>query len=216
MRPLHPVKVTSNIAIAPNAWLLTFARQFDFTPGHVIGITLEKGVEPRLYSIASGKDHHEVCILYTRKPDGVLTPALSEVSQGDTIHVTDPFGNFICREDRAIWVASGTGIAPFASMFFSGQYHNKTLIQGGRTRDTLYFRHFFAKNMGDHYHPCCSRLASEGCFHGRVTHYLEGLDHVDTDIPYYLCGTAEMVVDVRDVLIARGVPFSNIMAEIFF
>jgi NAD(P)H-flavin reductase len=33
---------------------------------------------------------------------------------------------------------------------------------------------------------------------------------------YLLCGSARMVVEVRDLLIARGVPFEDIVAEIYF
>ncbi|GAH54743.1 unnamed protein product, partial [marine sediment metagenome] len=32
----------------------------------------------------------------------------------------------------------------------------------------------------------------------------------------YICGQASMCVDLRDLLIARGVPFANIMVEIYF
>ncbi len=31
-----------------------------------------------------------------------------------------------------------------------------------------------------------------------------------------LCGNAEMVVEVRDLLISRGIPFGQIRAEIYF
>jgi len=31
-----------------------------------------------------------------------------------------------------------------------------------------------------------------------------------------LCGSSGMVVEVRDILIDRGIPFGNITAEIYF
>jgi ferredoxin/flavodoxin---NADP+ reductase len=216
MKEIFPANVTANKEIAPGAFLLSFPRNFSFTAGQVIGITLSKGEEPRLYSIASGENQDEVWILYTIKPDGALTPQLAQAKPGDTVYITKPFGNFICREEKAVWIATGTGIAPFASMFFSGQYKSKILIQGNRTRDGLYFSEQFIKQMGKNYHLCCSREKQPGCFFGRVTDYLSSLTNTDTHIPYYLCGSAEMVVDVRDLLIEKGVPFNNIMAEIFF
>jgi len=39
---------------------------------------------------------------------------------------------------------------------------------------------------------------------------------IPADIKYYLCGKALMVVETRDILIERGVPFSNILSEIYF
>lgn len=216
MRKSFPIHVTQNKAIAPNAWLLSFPRFFDFTPGQVIGISLNSNDEPRLYSIASGNKHDEIWILYTKKPEGLLTPPLSVARPGDTILITEPFGNFICKEEKAVWIATGTGIAPFSSMFFSGLYANKILIQGNRSVEGLYFSDEFKEKMGNDYHPCCSQIAHEGCFDGRVSAFLEKQESLDPDIPYYLCGVAEMVVDVRDLLISRGVPYNKIMAEIFF
>ena len=35
-------------------------------------------------------------------------------------------------------------------------------------------------------------------------------------IKYYLCGNPEMVVEVRDIILGKGVDFENIIAEIYF
>jgi ferredoxin-NADP reductase len=70
--------------------------------------------------------------------------------------------------------------------------------------------------MGNRYVPSCTREAVEGIYHGRVLKYLSELEQLDPLVKYYLCGSAEMVVDVRDLLIERGVPFENVVAEIFF
>jgi len=37
-----------------------------------------------------------------------------------------------------------------------------------------------------------------------------------TDNRYYLCGSAEMVVQVRDILISKDIPFQNIVSETYF
>lgn len=216
MSMLRVQKVISNTEIAPNAYLLKFARDFDFYAGQVIGISLDPGQEPRLYSIASGVDMPEVWILYTINPEGLLTPQLQHLGPGDELYITEVFGNFLCREQEAVWIATGTGIAPFASMLFSGQGEGKILIQGNREQSGLYLREYFEDSMPERYFGCCSRRRADTCFHGRVTDFVQQWEGLKTNIPYYLCGSAEMVVDVRDLLIERGVPFENIMAEIFF
>jgi ferredoxin/flavodoxin---NADP+ reductase len=216
MKEISPVKVISNRQIADNAFLLVVPRIFDFIAGQVIGITIHPADEPRLYSIASGITQNELWVLYTVKPDGRLTPPLSALKPGDTIRMTMPFGNFICLDEKAVWIASGTGIAPFASMIFSGQGKNKTLIQGSQDKARLYFYEKFINVPGLNYFPCCSREANDGCFKGRVTDFVENMQDLDTTITYYLCGIAEMVVDTRDLLIERGVAYNRIMAEIFF
>lgn len=51
---------------------------------------------------------------------------------------------------------------------------------------------------------------------GRLTNYIEYLLDFQQTENYYLCGSAEMVVDVRNLLIGKGVPFNNIITEIYF
>ena len=41
-------------------------------------------------------------------------------------------------------------------------------------------------------------------------------DSLDTNKKYYLCGSAEMVVETRDILLSRGGPVTNINSEIDF
>jgi ferredoxin/flavodoxin---NADP+ reductase len=57
---------------------------------------------------------------------------------------------------------------------------------------------------------------NEEVYHGRVTDYLKTVAHLPEDYKYYLCGRAEMVVEARDILIARGIPFNSIISEIYF
>jgi ferredoxin/flavodoxin---NADP+ reductase len=121
LKTLSQQTILSNTGTAPGAYLLTFARKFEFVPGQVIGIAMNPAEKPRLYSIASGNNENVVRILYTVKPEGKLTPDMARLQPGDTIYVSEPFGGFLCNEEeQAVWVATGTGIAPFASMFFSG------------------------------------------------------------------------------------------------
>ena len=208
--------VISNMQLATSAYLLRFRRSFDFIAGQVIGIGMGNKDEARLYSIASGEESDTIDILYTVNPSGLLTPALSALHPGDSLHHTDPFGHFICREERAVWIAAGTGIAPFAAMAFSGQSPGKQLIFGNRKPDRLYFHDRLKSLFGDRYTACCSGGVFQGTFKGRVTDYLNSLAGLDLNIPYYLCGSAEMVVDVRDILIMRGLAYDQIYAEIFF
>jgi ferredoxin--NADP+ reductase len=48
----------------------------------------------------------------------------------------------------------------------------------------------------------------------RVTNYLETLDSLPKHNKYYLCERALMVVEVRDLLISKGVPYENIISGI--
>lgn len=56
-----------------------------------------------------------------------------------------------------------------------------------------------------------------GCLYvGRVTKFLKEWDNLDPNRNYYLCGSAEMVVETRDILISESVSVTNINSEIYF
>jgi len=210
------VRIKEVKEIAEGSYLLSFERDFDFIPGQVIGINIGDLHPSRLYSIASGNKENEVKILFTIKDDGYLTPLLAKSKPGDQIQISIPFGNFICIESDAYWIASGTGIAPFASMIFSGNIQGKTLIHGSRLVSQFYFQEEIFKLLGDRFIRCCTTESAHGIFSGRLTKYITELKSLPTDKKYYLCGSAEMVVDTRDILISRGIPYENIIAEIYF
>ena len=63
---------------------------------------------------------------------------------------------------------------------------------------------------------CCSQEKGEGVYEGRLTDYLKSLNNLPLNYKYYLCGSAEMVVETRDILIGKGIAFEQIIAEIYF
>jgi len=207
--------LTGNEEISPGVHVISFKRDFNFKPGQVVKIGLTPDVPPRIYSICSGNHEEEVRILFNIKEGGVLTPKLGSLIPGDKIRVSKPYGSFTDNEKPAWWIASGTGIAPFYSMFRSGLFANKKLIHGVRFLNQFYFEDELEWTLGDNYVRCCSQESSCNTFPGRVTGYLESLQELPP-VNYYICGSAIMVVEVRDLLIERGVPFANIFAEIYF
>lgn len=210
------VTITSNTEISPNVFLLSFRRDFDFRAGQVLGLAMSPSDDARLYSIASGENEENIQILYNIKPGGKLTPNLAELKPSDTLWITVPFGSYAGSMEPAYWIAAGTGIAPFYSMYKSGMGGNKTFIHGSRTLDAFYFSDELIKDFGPKYIRCCSQQHDKDVFSGRVTHYLEQTHALPMDQKYYLCGSAEMVVECREILLNKGIAFSNIVAEIYF
>lgn len=213
---LQEVIVQANEKIAPSTYLLAFTRFFDFIPGQVVNVQLDKDIPPRMYSIASSNNNDMVKLLYKTNPLGALTPRLSQLKKNDKLLVSKPFGNFIATREESVFVATGTGVAPFASMFFSGWMKNKILIHGSRTVDEFYFQSEFIRQLGGNYIRCCSSEKNKFTYYGRVTQYLKEMIDLPVDRKYYLCGSAEMVVDVRDILLSRGISFNQILSEIYF
>lgn len=213
---LSEVTITQNQEISPGVHLISWKRMHEFSPGQVVKITLDIDVPPRIYSVCSGNNDSEISVLFNIKEDGVLTPGLSAVIPGMKIWATKPYGSFRDGNKPAWWIATGTGIAPFYSMFRSGNSENKTLIHGVRNLNQFYFEDELEWAMGERYVRCCSKEESCNVFPGRVSKYLNEIHDLPTNINYYLCGKAIMVVEVRDLLISRGVSYENILAEIYF
>lgn len=216
---LGKVVITDIEQITSQVFIIRFERNFDFQPGQVIGVSVLSNTEeymPRMYSISSGNTDKYVSIFFNVKEDGWLTPLLGLKQVGDWLYITPPSGSFTDTNTPSYWIATGTGIAPFHSMFKSGINRNKTIIQGARTLDSFYYSESFLTNGSVEYVRCCSQEESDNVYNGRLTKYLKETKKLPIDQKYYLCGVPEMVVEVRDILIDRGIPYDQIIAEIYF
>jgi ferredoxin--NADP+ reductase len=213
MTKLSEVTIANKTEIANKVFVIEFKREFDFNPGQIIGIAMSPDDKPRLYSICSGNNDKHISILFNVKEDGKLTPPLAAANIGDKIWITKVQGKFVFNNEPAWWIGTGTGIAPYHSMLKSGQKPLK-LIQGGRSKTDMYFSDEF-KVFND-YVRCASQDKGDGLYEGRLTKYLTELSTIPTDINFYLCGSTNMVMDVRNLLIKRGVGFDKVITEIYF
>ncbi|MFW5821064.1 MAG: ferredoxin--NADP reductase [Bacteroidota bacterium] len=214
---MKKVQLSSVKEIAGNVYILSLDYRPDFIPGQVIELTEDLALPPRIYSICSAPGNKTMEILFDIKEEGRLTKKMSGMKAGDTIFAGDPMGNFICpMNEKAWWIASGTGIAPFASMFFSGNIYNKVIIHGGKKLESFYFQKEFERVLNEKYIRCCTREKSEKVYNGRLTAWLKEQESFPPDYKYYLCGSSEMVVQTRDILVSKGIEFDSVIAEIYF
>lgn len=213
--PLKEYVLTNNEEISPGVHVISFSRDFDFKPGQVVKIAVDRNHPPRIYSICSGNKENEIRILFNVKDDGFLTPKLSAMIPGEEILVSSPYGSFLGTKEKSWLIATGTGIAPFYSMIKSGLANSKKLIHGVRNLNQFYFEDELDQVLNENYIRCCSGESSCNTFPGRVTDYLNATEDLP-DVNYYICGQALMVVEVRDLLIKKGIMFEKIMAEIYF
>ena len=215
-KKLSPVRVISNQLLSEDTHYIKIEKSFDFKAGQVVAIALHAEDEPRLYSIASGTTKPYLGILFDIKHDGELTPPLSQVKTDDTIFISEPFGKFLCLDKPATWIATGTGIAPFISLCESSLSDNIKLLHGARTLDKFFFQETLEQKLGKSYLRFCTTESNDKTYRGRLTNYLQEQTELPTNNKYYLCGSSQMVIEVREILITKGVPFDNIIAEIYF
>jgi ferredoxin--NADP+ reductase len=215
IRGFQSVTVTRLELWGPETWLLCWPRSFSFLAGQVVILTLKPGGAERIYSLATGVREPEAGVLFNLVEDGELTPALANLRPGDLLWVSEPFGSFPGLEGPAVWIANGTGVAPFVSMVRSGLGQQKVLIHGARKLAGFLGRQELENLPGLTYYRCCTGEAHELVFSGRLTEFLEQRSWAPSQ-RYLLCGSAPMIVEVRELLFRKGIPFSHILAEVFF
>jgi len=159
----------------------------------------------------------EICVL--RVAGGKISPHLSAVEPGSDLPFTGPYGHFTFRPSRAhpLFIATGTGIAPFVSMVRAGA-SGFTLLHGVRASGDLYYEASF-RDAAAKVVPCLTapepgEIPRPDLFIGDVRAYLE------TELPrgrydFYLCGRGEMTRDVT-LLVDERFQGSRVYTEIFF
>jgi len=211
---LFRVRVRDNREVAENVFLISFVRKWEFKAGQSIEVTIEPGIPPKIYNICSGPMDLYMKVLYNKHEGGKIPLRLAKMKPGDFLWISKPFGNFIGTVQPAFWIASGTGVAPFYSMMKGEVNFNKYLVHGVQKPSRFYFHEEFEKALGKHYVKCIPAECGEGMFYGRVSDFIRLHQELPLDNKYYLCGKTEMVNEVKELLIERGVSFANIISEI--
>jgi benzoate/toluate 1,2-dioxygenase reductase subunit len=213
----YEVKLVSRNWVSDKTLELKFDRPADFifSPGQRIRISHEKG--ERDYSLISAQGDSYLALLVRVVEGGRLSPVLAAAKEGTPFSFTGPYGYFVWlpSERPAVFVATGTGVAPFISMAISG-VRGFTLIHGVRQIDELYERSLLRAAAAT-YVPCLSNPSpgvEVDVFEGRVTSYLRSrLDRGVYD--FYVCGSEDMIREVT-VTVDEQFEGSSVYAEPFY
>ncbi len=203
--------------LCKGTYVLRFSRNgMEFKPGQHLVAGLHGSAESREYSIYSGTDDEYLEILIREVEEGIVSKRLRKLTKGDTIDINGPYGFFMYNAQppsfkKLVFIASGTGIAPFHSFIRSYPKANYSLIHGIRTIDEAYDKDHFTP---ERYVTCTSRDKS-GDFQGRVTDYLHTAEF-DRDVLIYLCGNSNMILDSMDILQKKGFSQSQMYTEVYF
>jgi ferredoxin/flavodoxin---NADP+ reductase len=187
----------------------------EFYPGQHLGLGLKDYPYMRDYSIYSGIDDDYLEVLVREVPDGNLSRKFKRSQPGDVMKIDGPAGSFGIEKKnlhrKFVFVASGTGIAPFHSFVRSFPNIDYQIIHGVRFASEAYESFSYA----DSRYLLCTSKDIKGHFQGRVTSYLR-IYPIETDSLFYLCGNGEMVFEVNDILQNLGVPPEQIFFEVYF
>jgi ferredoxin/flavodoxin---NADP+ reductase len=190
--------------------------RFAFKAGQHISLGIHGEYQSREYSIYSGANDENLEVLVKEVENGYFTPKLRKLKAGDLVEIHGPFGKFgidaqTAETGKFVFIASGTGIAPFRSMVRTYPEMDYTLIHGVRYSNEAYDRHEYAD---DRYILCSSRDA-KGTYHGRLTSYLKGCTFAP-ETHFYLCGNSDMIFDAIEILKGKGFERDQVHCEVYF
>ena len=204
--------------LSPKAFEVELSRpaNLHFKPGQTLCFIYES--EERYYSFVSSPDDPTIVLCIRNVESGFFSPILASAEIGTPFEFTGPHGYFIFSPSpRApIFIATGTGVAPFVSMAGAG-VKDYILLHGVSDVQDLYYKNRLAASAKKHI-PCVSGsveiLAPEAYFRGRVTEFLKQ-NLLPAAYDFYLCGRQDMIRDVMHLVDSRF-PGSLVYYEVFY
>lgn len=211
------VRVISNTELVPNTFVLRTERTSEsLIAGQCFSIGTRDLAINREYSIYSGIQEKYFEFLIRRVDEGAVSQKLCSLSPDSEVEIWGPYGSFVIDETKIdnhefIFIATGTGIAPFNSFVRSFPNLNYKILHGIRFEEEVY--------PSGHYKPesylsCISQAKSEKK-RNRVTDILQEMDYYENQI-FYLCGNQFMISDGIAILRQNGINGSRIYTETFF
>jgi ferredoxin-NADP reductase len=210
---------------------------FPFEPGQYATLGLmgtEKLIQRPMSVSSSADDLSEYEFFIRLVESGGFTPLLWERTVGDAINIKGPKGKFLLQDDgrRALFVASGTGLAPFISMIETLRDRNQTrdivLLHGvSYDYDLAWRKELTELEQSDgfplRYVATVSRPQQcpdwTGCT-GRVESIVDSqLDEhglTPENATIYLCGNPDMITAVDEIATARGFPSEQVRKELYW
>lgn len=243
MLKFHPVQVKEVRRETPNAVSIAFdippqlAETFAYRAGQYVTVRAVIGGEDvrRSYSLCSAPTDDEWRIGVKKVDGGAFsTWANEELKAGDTLELMPPMGNFVAQlhagnKKHYIGIAAGSGIAPVISIIKTVLQAEPgssfTLVYGNRNRPAIMFKEELEalKNKYIHrfniIHILSREMTDANLNHGRINadkcaHLFEKALNINAN-DFFICGPEEMTVEVRDYLLANGVPAANVHIELF-
>lgn len=215
----HTIAVTGRRWLTEHTFEIRFQRPagYHYLPGQKIGFV--DGASSRDYTPLGPADDPELVFCVRRVSAGRFSNRLAGAKAGEHFQVTAPFGYFIFKSTPrpAVFVATGTGIAPFVAFARDGA-RGFNLLHGVRSDAELYYRRELSAAARS-YVPCISGTVRTGHggpqgYPGRVTAWLsEKLPAGSYD--FFLCGRGDMIREAMGIIDARF-EGSYVFTETFF
>lgn len=227
-------KVRFKANLAGNNWLvrLGFDEETSFVPGQYTSLKVTDEGMRRSYSVASLPGEKTIDILVDVTPMGVGSKYILGLKVGDPVEVLGFLGRFTIEPNvlfeakQMLFIATGTGIAPFKPMIEDLLYKKRypgevRLIWGMRHEEDLYWLKEMDNINRDFDNFKFDIVLSQPTkdwpgFKGHVGVLVDQLKQDWGKTSAYLCGSPDMIVETENQLKASGVSDENIHYEKYY
>ena len=241
MNRFYELTISKITQLTTSSVMITFEvpellkKVFHFEAGEYLTLQQMIGGEKvrRAYSICSGVNESELSVAVKRVPNGVFsTYATTQLKAGDVLEVMPPMGSFVFFYDifgnRDIMLFSaGSGVTPMMSIAktaLSKTNIKVVFVYGNKSKEeALFFDEiealriqyperflvhyaFSQQPWGDHY---------TGRINDRIVNEIFAKYKDLNWGRYYACGHTELVKNLREILLLRGIDKDRIFTELF-
>ena len=241
MNRFYELTISKITQLTTSSVMITFEvpellkKVFHFEAGEYLTLQQTIGGEKvrRAYSICSGVNESELSVAVKRVPNGVFsTYATTQLKAGDVLEVMPPKGSFVFFYDifgnRDIMLFSaGSGVTPMMSIAktaLSKTNIKVVFVYGNKSKEeALFFDEiealkaqypdrflvhytFSQEPWGDHY---------TGRINDRIVNEIFAKYKDLNWGRYYACGPTELVKNLREILLLRGIDKDRIFTELF-
>ncbi len=232
----YSTRLASILKVSKNVYLERFIlmepKEITFLAGQTVMLFVAPGIN-RSMSIASvPAEKNAILLVHDVAPNGPYSKWALSAKVGDPMSFMGPLGIFTLDKESTrnkVFVATGSGIAPFYAMAKSyvmdGGIGTVTLYWGLRHEEDIFWQKQF-EVLGRQYpnfkfiltlsQPQNDGQGSASWRRGHVEDHIftDGADLAGSD--YYLCGSKMMTDEMRGKLKAAGVPDAQVKFELFY
>ena len=241
MNRFYELTISKITQLTTSSVMITFEvpellkKVFHFEAGEYLTLqqTIRGEKVRRAYSICSGVNESELSVAVKRVPNGVFsTYATTQLKAGDVLEVMPPMGSFVFFYDifgnRDIMLFSaGSGVTPMMSIAktaLSKTNIKVVFVYGNKSKEeALFFDEiealriqyperflvhyaFSQQPWGDHY---------TGRINDRIVNEIFAKYKDLNWGRYYACGHTELVKNLREILLLRGIDKDRIFKDLF-
>ena len=241
MNRFYDLTISKLTQLTTSSVMMTFEvpellkKVFHFEAGEYLTLqqTIRGEKVRRAYSICSGVNESELSVAVKSVPNGVFsTYATTQLKAGDVLEVMPPKGSFVFFYDifgnRDIMLFSaGSGVTPMMSIAktaLSKTNIKVVFVYGNKSKEEALFfdeiealriqypERFFVhyafsqRPWGDHY---------TGRINDRIVNEIFAKYKDLNWGRYYACGPTELVKNLREILLLRGIDKDRIFTELF-